>query len=816
MKRNIRSRPDYCRVKTAASNAYWCWLLVEGSRGILDSSRVVNAFADSQESACTLCKDGSSPSIPDQDLTPVIEAQGYADLLAMVGITQVSCRMVPGLLPLIPGGLNTTQCDTLQEMAGTLCGCPSSEPIPTSSPLATVAPAAAPSLPCDFCGGGVNPELSTKDISDAFLNFFPGLTCEHVGQVNLTLPSSQCSKIQEFLAEGCGCEHAPLLAPTFTPTASPVDSRPPTHSLMPQNDTIQDQSGKCSLCWDGSRPAFTDMDITKHLLGNAQSRKFVEDLELANVTCAQVDALIPLVSDKLDADTCGFVQSSLGGICGCPPVPNGCVFCPNDPVIPLPDGPFGFSRYYLDTALTCSETANALSQISQDDSVCFLGQLTNYVCGCNDGQRSYFGTESAGQRAALAWIPRISGTMSLLGSIYIVLDVLSRFRQKEGSSSTRSVYDRLMLSMAGFDVVTSVCWILSTAPIWKYDIYGSPSGVYGAIGTMATCKTQAYFFQLGAVASLFYNVALSVYYLLVIVYGMREAQVKKYSAHLVVPPIVLALAASFAGLPYYDNIQFVCSIPPPPQESSWAPIIALTLVPVAFCLVVATCIVIAIYLSVRQKIQASRRYDFARTQNRSAEASVGNVLPSNPEQAPEIDSNTQSRSWSSRWSWKRRSSSATTSSENKVLTTVFWQSFWYLAAFLISYPAWFTANVSGDSSSYQLWMAVAILTPLQGFMNFLVYARPRWIQYQAQRSKVRSHGTWFPWRSRGGEKKPELKHQSHLTSAVSSVLQNEHRSLDESDDNGFVENLDQSAACERSEGEKPVSDVDLASELVEI
>jgi hypothetical protein len=95
-------------------------------------------------------------------------------------------------------------------------------------------------------------------------------------------------------------------------------------------------------------------------------------------------------------------------------------------------------------------------------------------------------------------------------------------------NQSRPAYDSLVGMMAGFDIITSICWILSSAPIWQYDTYGGPSGVYGAVGTMGTCKAQVYFFQLGTIASLFYSVTLSVYYLLVIVYGMRESQAKAY------------------------------------------------------------------------------------------------------------------------------------------------------------------------------------------------------------------------------------------------------------------------------------------------
>jgi hypothetical protein len=77
----------------------------------------------------------------------------------------------------------------------------------------------------------------------------------------------------------------------------------------------------------------------------------------------------------------------------------------------------------------------------------------------------------------------------------------------------------------------------------------------------------------------------------------------------------------------------MCLGPPPPQEETWGPRIALTLLPVAFCLIVATGIMIVIYTSARRKINASRKNDFGRTLARGLRRSLsrGRSLPSRPE-----------------------------------------------------------------------------------------------------------------------------------------------------------------------------------------
>jgi hypothetical protein len=90
---------------------------------------------------------------------------------------------------------------------------------------------------------------------------------------------------------------------------------------------------------------------------------------------------------------------------------------------------------------------------------------------------------------------------------------------------------------------------------------------------------------------------LAIYYLLVIVYGMCDTQLRKYRGHLIVTPFIIALAMACAGIPHHRSVDLICSISPPPLAASWRPIIALVLFPVAFCLVSATGIMLVIYIS---------------------------------------------------------------------------------------------------------------------------------------------------------------------------------------------------------------------------
>jgi hypothetical protein len=110
---------------------------------------------------------------------------------------------------------------------------------------------------------------------------------------------------------------------------------------------------------------------------------------------------------------------------------------------------------------------------------------------------------TASQQKTLAIFPHISGTLSLLGSLTILLDIY-----QDRSYKIRQPYYRILLGMSLFDVLTSCSLILSTIPIPE----GTP-GVYGARGTTQTCTASGFFNQL-MLGSILYNLVLAVYYTL--------------------------------------------------------------------------------------------------------------------------------------------------------------------------------------------------------------------------------------------------------------------------------------------------------------
>jgi hypothetical protein len=82
----------------------------------------------------------------------------------------------------------------------------------------------------------------------------------------------------------------------------------------------------------------------------------------------------------------------------------------------------------------------------------------------------------------------------------------------------------------------------------------------------------------------------------------------------------------------------------------------------------------------------------------------------------------------------RRSNDSLQSSQ-KVVRAVFWQCMCYLCAFYISWPLLISTQYQAynDSSGYIYWCIVFFLAPSQGFWNFLIYSRPKYLKLWRKR-----------------------------------------------------------------------------------
>ena len=171
------------------------------------------------------------------------------------------------------------------------------------------------------------------------------------------------------------------------------------------------------------------------------------------------------------------------------------------------------------------------------------------------------------QQVALAIVPKFSSILSLFGSCWIVVEVITE-NENPRRRKRFHPYHRLLFAMSVYDILESVWNFASTWPI--------PEGtedVWQPIGTQQTCSAQGFFLTL-SVAVPIYNAMLALYYLLVINYNVRDHVLKKWvepSMHLVAMLWAFGTAIYSAASGLINNANLWCWIAPLPAgcKDSW-------------------------------------------------------------------------------------------------------------------------------------------------------------------------------------------------------------------------------------------------------
>ena len=154
------------------------------------------------------------------------------------------------------------------------------------------------------------------------------------------------------------------------------------------------------------------------------------------------------------------------------------------------------------------------------------------------------------QKQSLAIIPKCTGFLSLVGSIYILQDILGNKTKR-----SKSTYHRILLGLSTFDCISSIVNILSTWP--------SPSSldhVYLAFGTTATCTIQGFFNELSNVTTPLYTASLTLRVCLVILKDWKESQIQKYEYLFHIIPVSVGIIMSICGIIFklYNNSGWLC------------------------------------------------------------------------------------------------------------------------------------------------------------------------------------------------------------------------------------------------------------------
>lgn len=160
---------------------------------------------------------------------------------------------------------------------------------------------------------------------------------------------------------------------------------------------------------------------------------------------------------------------------------------------------------------------------------------------------------SLGQQKVLAIVPKITGSLSLVGSLFVLQDIL-----RDKKKRSKSIFHKIMIGLSTSDVISSVANVLSTWPSPSNGDHNS--SVYGAVGTTATCTAQGFFNELGSLTTPLYTASLCLRYLLVVRYNWRESQLQKYEALFHMIPIAIGCTMSIVGLPLnlYNNVGWIC------------------------------------------------------------------------------------------------------------------------------------------------------------------------------------------------------------------------------------------------------------------
>jgi hypothetical protein len=230
-------------------------------------------------------------------------------------------------------------------------------------------------------------------------------------------------------------------------------------------------------------------------------------------------------------------------------------------------------------------------------------------------------------------------------------------------------------------------------------------------------------------------------------YGMKEHQIKKLRLWLHVPALVVGFALAFAGIPLYERLQFGCYIMPPPRAEDPRNLFIFTVVPICTAIVIATVNMVLVYWAVRKQMIIARKWQLGwdarqKQQQISAASSTRNEDASfsfacrSSDFSVRRNSDVSGESFQPRSPQKRLQYNRQSSIQIMERQT-FWQALFYLGAFYVTWPFLLASQlIQSAQEIYPFTLVVLILGPLQGFLNFLVYARPRILKRMEERRKM--------------------------------------------------------------------------------
>lgn len=392
------------------------------------------------------------------------------------------------------------------------------------------------------------------------------------------------------------------------------------------------------------------------------------------------------------------------------------------------------------------------------------------------------------QTVLLAVVPKFPAILSLLGSLFIIMDV-SRSKKK-----MQKLPNRIMLGLSCSDILASSVYFIGTWFIPRGTI-GQYGPIYLASGNDATCSVSGFMTQL-AICSPLYNGSLCLYYLLSIKCVWTDRSLKKIEPLLHVVPIFFAIGTSSAGLALnlYGSVEWLCWVNPViPNPHTWIYQWSFLFVPLWIVVFFVTCVMFSLWWTMRQQeLKMEQNYQVRQPEsavigaNNEFSTTAGEVLSKNiqpngrcsdpdtaitqcetkeREQVTEMQVvaddkfDTIERNGdveeafkgpprkkrarrSVRTSLRLRKRVCNINSTQKYSRRIAVQGIMYILAFYIT---WLFPSVQRiielvlGKNFFVLQFLDTSLLPLQGFLNVIIFARPRYLRTRKRNPEV---GFW--------------------------------------------------------------------------
>ena len=484
----------------------------------------------------------------------------------------------------------------------------------------------------------------------------------------------------------------------------PFDSTPASitcEHIQSEMNTVSSQAQACETIQRdaGERCGCPAYDASSRPpLNPCRTCKFGEPIPLINKEFPPLDAF-ETCRDVADAERwvsgdsleCRELQLT-AKYCGCRMEPDVCTLCPKGETLPRLDQTVNWANDFLPGLVNRDETTCELVEsitagyvnsdaTNVDEGVlCAAHQLKSGSCGCEPGRLSF----------AITWLYRSTGMLSLAvsrpeykksvcsclfsrcmldpfrkkGSVFIIIRILTK------KVNRFTTFQQIMLGMSCYDCISSLGYLLVgvMTPV--------ESGFYNASGNTTTCQLQAVLVQIG-MTSMYYNACLSLYFMLVIAYNWKEFQFQNILPRVHVAIGVVGFSMALGSIPFVGSSgsQFgICSLLKPPAISSMWPIALFVTVPISVVLTILITSTSILCVTVYRQQKRAQRW------------------LANPNMA--------------------------------LARKVLWQSFCYVMAFLVTQPillASYSHHFMTRRNFVTSLLLVAVLAPIQGFVNALVF-----------------------------------------------------------------------------------------------